>query len=48
MDNHAGLVTASLAGLSWVDKIDLVLRWGAAATAIVLGCVKLYQMCRRK
>jgi hypothetical protein len=47
--NHPGaIIIASLAGVSWVDKIDLVLRWGAATTAIVLGLAKLYQMWRGK
>jgi hypothetical protein len=47
VDKTAGLITVSLAGLSWVDKIDLILRWGAAGTAIVVGAVTLYQKFKR-
>lgn len=47
VDKGAGLLTASLAGLSWVDKIDLALRWGAAGTAIVVGLVTLYQRLKK-
>jgi hypothetical protein len=47
VDKTAGLITMSLAGLSWVDKIDLVLRWGAAGTAIVVGVVTLYQRLKK-
>jgi membrane protein DedA with SNARE-associated domain len=41
-------VSGTGAVLSWVDKIDLILRWGAATTAIVVGCISIYQRCRRK
>jgi hypothetical protein len=45
--SHALALTASLAGLSWVDKLDLVFRWGAATTAIVVGLITIYQRLRK-
>jgi hypothetical protein len=47
MNHHAAFFTVSLASLSWVDKIDLVLRWGAAGTAIVVGVITLYQRLKK-
>jgi hypothetical protein len=45
--SQVAVITASLAGLSWVDKIDLLMRWGAATTAIVVGLITIYQRLRK-
>jgi hypothetical protein len=47
VDKTAGLLTLSLAGLSWVDTVDLIVRWGAGGVAIVVGLVTLYQKLKK-
>jgi hypothetical protein len=41
------VITATFAGLSWVEQIDLILRWGAATAAIVVGVITIYQRLRK-